>query len=146
MRARPLPVPLETASFQLPLFASPIHAGWPSPAEDYLEGDLDLNTLLIRNPPATYLLKVEGDSMIGAGIFDGDFVLVDRSLEPQPHHVVVMAVQGEFLIKRYERRDGVIILSPENPAYQPLIVTSEMEVQCFGVVRWVLHRLKRRPR
>lgn len=147
MRAScPTPVPLETTRFQLPLFASSVRAGFPNPADDHIEQDIDLNDYLIHNPPATFLLHVAGDSMIGAGIFPGDVVIVDKSLAPQPHDVVVAVVEGEFTIKRLERQNGTVRLQPENPSYDALVITPEMDATVWGVVTFTLHRHRAKKR
>jgi DNA polymerase V len=141
----PAPVPLEaTASLQLPLFSSYVRAGFPNPADDHREADIDLNDLLVRNPVATFLLRVEGESMVDAGIYPEDIVVVDRSLAVQQRDVVVAEVEGEFLIKRFLRESGKIILASENPVFQPLIFTGERELTIFGVVTFTLHRHRAR--
>ena len=113
MRAsRPVPVSLDTASsLQLPLFSSYVRAGFPNPADDHREADLDLNTFLIRNPPATFLLRVAGESMVDAGIYPDDVVVIDRSLTVQQRDIVVAEVEGEFTIKRFLRESGRIIVT-----------------------------------
>jgi DNA polymerase V len=146
MRAgSPVPVPLDTAlSLQLPLFSSYVRAGFPNPADDHRESDIDLNALLIHHPAATFLLRVAGESMIGVGIYPEDIVVVDRSLSVQQRDVVVAEVEGEFLIKRFLRQNGSIVLAPENPAFRPLTFTPEMELTIFGVVTFTLHRHRSR--
>jgi DNA polymerase V len=144
---RPIPVPVETSpSLQLPLFSSYVRAGFPNPADDHREPDLDLNELLIRNPAATFLLRVAGESMVDAGIYPDDVVVVDRSLTVQQRDVVVAEVEGEFTIKRFLRQNGSVILASENPAFRPLVFTGEMELEIFGVVAWTLHRHRARRR
>lgn len=146
MRVRPVPVPLETARFQLPLFATPVRAGFPNPADDHIEQGIDLNDYLIRTPPATFLLEVAGDSMIGAGIFPGDMVIVDKSLDPQQNDVVIAVVEGEMTIKRMERQNGKVLLKPENPQFDTLVITPEMDASIWGVVTFTLHRLRPKKR
>lgn len=149
MRARPVPVPLETTRFQLPLFATPVRAGFPNPADDHIEQGIDLNEYLIQNAPATFLLQVTGESMTGAGIFPGDVVIVDKSLAPQQNDVVIAIVEGEFTIKRMERQNGHVLLKPENPTFDTLVITPEMDASVWGVVTFTLHRhrpKKRGPR
>jgi DNA polymerase V len=145
-RSRQAPVPLEANSFQLPLFSSRIRAGFPNPADDYIEEVIDLNDLLIRNQPATFMLRVAGDSMIHAGIWPNDILLVDRSLEAQQNDIIVAAVEGDYTVKRFVRENGHVLLMPANPKYQPIKVTPEMEASIFGVVTFVLHRASRRKR
>ncbi len=143
--ASPVPVPLETtSSLQLPLFSSYVRAGFPNPADDHLEQRIDLNTLLMPHPDASFLLRVAGESMIEAGIYPEDVVVIDRSLEVQQRDIVVAEVEGEFTIKRFLRQSGSIILAPENPAFRPLVFTPEMELTIFGVVTFTLHRHRAR--
>ena len=98
-----------------PLFLARISAGFPSPADDYVESALDLNAYLVRNPAATFMVKVSGDSMIGAGIADGDILVVDRSEEAVHGRIVVAVLDGELTVKRLHVRNGVRLLVPENP-------------------------------
>ncbi len=118
----------------LPFFLSRVPAGFPSPADDYLEGELDLNDLLIRNPPATFYVRLAGDSMIKAGLFDGDILIVDRAVSARHRHIVVAVVDGELTVKRLWTSGGVIELRPENPAYQPIKIAEGRELSVWGVV------------
>jgi len=111
----------------LPVLASPVQAGFPSPAEDYIEGSLDLNRHLIRHPAATFIVRVEGVSMTGAGIFPGDLLVVDRSIEPHDGHVVIAVVDGELTVKRLRGRVGRWLLVAEHPDYPPISMTNEDE-------------------
>jgi DNA polymerase V len=104
----------------------------PSPAQDYVEDRLDLNRLAVRHPSATYFIKVSGDSMIGAGIGDGDLLVVDRSLNAEHGDIVVASVAGEFTVKELQTRP-VLRLLPHNARYQPITFQSEEELQIFGV-------------
>lgn len=141
MRSRLVPTPLDSVPLlQLPLFTSYVRAGFPNPADDHFERTLTANDIVIQHPAATFLLQVDGESMIDAGIYPGDYVVVDRSLEVQQRDVVVAEVEGEFTIKRFLRQNGTIVLSPENPAFRPLVFTGEMELSIFGVVTFTLHR------
>src|SRR5919205_1370652 len=97
-----------------------VSAGMPTPAEDYIEGRLDLNRHLIKHPTTTFFVRVAGDSMRDAGIHSGDILVVDRSLEPNDANIVIAVVDGELTVKRIARRDGQIALLPDNPAYEPL--------------------------
>lgn len=124
-----------------PLFLALVAAGFPSPAEDWVEGALDLNQLLIKRPAATFYLTVKGDSMQGAGIFDGDILIVDRSMKPAHGKIVIAAVQGEFTVKRLYKVGHVVRLVPENPEYPSIEINSEMEFQVFGVVTSCIHRV-----
>lgn len=126
---------------KLPLFLSRIWAGFPSPADDYLDRTLDLNEFLISHPAATFFVKVEGDSMINAGINSGDILVVDRSVEPKNRHVVVAVLNGEFTVKRLLKENGHVRLCPDNPRYQPIEITPEIDFDIWGVVRHVIHSL-----
>lgn len=118
----------------LPLFASGVRAGFPSPADDYVEDRIDLNRYLVEDGPATFMVRVEGESMIGAGIFDGDLLVVDKGRTPAHGDIVVAALDGEFTVKRLDRRGGRVVLLPENPAFSPIIPSYEQEFMIWGVV------------
>ena len=124
------------------LFLSPISAGFPSPAADYIDKPLDLNEHLIKHPSATFFLRVAGNSMVGAGIFSGDLLVVDRSLAVKQNSVVVAIVNGEFTVKRYHRENGVVTLLPENKDYSPIRIAEGSEFQVWGVVSHVIHDLQ----
>ena len=109
---------------ETPVLASAVRAGFPSPAEDYIEGSLDLNRHLIRHPAATFIVRVEGESMTGAGIFPGDLLVVDRSLEPHDGHVVIAIVEGELTVKRLKGRAGAWRLVAEHPDFVPILMPS----------------------
>lgn len=123
----------------LPLYATKISCGFPSPAEDYLEAKLDLNEKLIQRPSSTFLLKAEGDSMTNAGIFNNDLLVVDKSIKPQHGHIIVAVVNGEFTLKRLVLRFPKTILQPENPKFKPLEITAEMNFEVWGVVTHTIH-------
>ena len=120
-----------------------ISAGFPSPAENYTDGTLDLNSLLIKNPPATFFVKVSGDSMLDAGINPGDILIVDRSLEVNNNDIIIAAVDGEFTVKRFYKRGKTIKLIPENQSYNEIIITQEMEFEIWGIVTNVIHRFRK---
>lgn len=103
---------------RLPLFLSRVSAGFPSPADDYLEGKLSLDEHLVSRPEATFFLRVQGDSMVGAGIHDGDLLIVDKSLTPRHGSIVIAEVHGKLTVKRLYRKNGKISLLAENPAYR----------------------------
>jgi DNA polymerase V len=126
-----------------PLFLTPIWAGFPSPAQDFIERELDLNELVIKHPAATFFLRVEGDSMVGAGIHSGDILIADRAIKPRHGHVVVAVIDGEFTVKRLYQKNGEIRLLAENPNYLPLRVSGEMSFEVWGVVTHNLHKLTR---
>lgn len=130
----------ESPALPLPLFASRVSAGFASPADDYIETPLDLNEYLIEHPAATFFLRVEGDSMLGAGIHDGDMLVVDRSLEAKDGKVVIAAVNGELTVKRLSMgQGGVVNLLPENPDYPAILVTADTDFIIWGVVTNVIH-------
>lgn len=118
----------------LPLYAHKVVAGFPSPAEDYIEERLDLNDKLIRNKEATFLLSVQGDSMKDAGIMDGDILVVDRSIAPQDGKIVIAALDGELTVKRLSIKSTGTWLVPENDAYPPIAVKEEADIVIWGVV------------
>lgn len=124
---------------KLPLFIVPVKAGFPSPAEDYLEENLDLNEYLIKHPAATFFVRVDGDSMKGAGIHRGDILIVDRALEPSNGKIVVAIINGEFTVKRIRIEKEKILLEPENPRYVPIQVHPESDFEVWGVVTFVIH-------
>lgn len=137
-------VPVFTSPLALPLFSSAVRAGFPSPAEDYVEGWLDLNKHLVKRPAATFLVRVAGDSMIGAGIFPGDILVVDRSITATPGCIVIAVLNGELTVKRLRRAGDAYQLVAENPAYPPLAISEDMEVWCWGVVTAAVHEFKGR--
>ncbi len=127
------------ASCDLPLLSG-VAAGFPSPASDFFESGLDLNAYLIRHRAASFYFSVEGDSMSGAGILDGDKVLVDRAVEPQHGHIVVAVVNSEYTLKRLYRQRGVLELRAENPSYSPIRFKEGEELRVWGVVVGVVRK------
>ncbi|MGJ8662075.1 MAG: LexA family protein [Marinicella sp.] len=125
---------------EMPFYESKVPAGFPSPATEYLGDTLDLNDYLIHNKTATFFAKVEGDSMIGAGIFEGDLLVIDRSKNPKHNCIVVAVIDNEFTVKRLCTHDG-IELRPENPAYEPIKINGEIEMQIWGVVTSIVRKL-----
>jgi DNA polymerase V len=142
MHADFIPPALSPGRVQLPLFASRVPAGFPSPADDYVESRLDLNELLIQRKEATYFLRVKGDSMQGAGIHPGDLIVVDRSLNAQDGNVVVAEVDGELTIKRLRFSAGNPELHPENPAYAVMRFKEGQELRIWGVVTSSVHNVR----
>lgn len=124
-----------------PLMSNTIAAGFPSPAEQYVEAPLDLNQLLISRPAATFFLRVAGYSMIDAGIFEGDILVVDRSIEAKDGMIVVACVDGEFTVKTLKKDTGSIRLEPANSSYPVITFKEGMELRIFGVVTSTIHRL-----
>ena len=133
-----------TENKKLPaLFTSTVEAGFPSPAEQYIEKALDLNELLVNHPSATYFVRAAGESMIGAGIHPGDILVTDRSLDAVSGDIVIAAVDGEFTVK-YLRYDGKSVwLEPANPDYSPIYFSGDQELRLFGVVTAVVRKFKR---
>ena len=128
------PVAADAPALPLRRYTCRVAAGFPSPADDHLEGPLDLNAHLVAHPAATFVVRVEGDSMTGAGIRDGDLLVVDRSREAKSGAIVVAVVDGELTVKRLRvGRDGVR-LEAENPAYRPIVVREGAELTIWGVV------------
>jgi DNA polymerase V len=125
-----------------PLFLSRVPAGFPSPAEDYVEGSLDLNEHLIEHREATFFVRVKGQSMTGAGIADGDLLVVDRSLEAGDGDIVVAVVDGELTVKRLSRRGGRVRLLAEHPGFAPIEFRDGQELTVWGVVTSIVRRIR----
>lgn len=134
------PDPL-SPSLALPLFLEGAHCGFPSPAQDYVEQQLDLNRLCVLHPAATYFVRALGDSMREAGILDGDILVVDRSLTPRHGDIIVASLDGEFTVKTLQLRPSLRLL-PANSAYSPIEPGSEQLLEVFGVVTFCLHDLR----
>ncbi|MDC0319475.1 translesion error-prone DNA polymerase V autoproteolytic subunit [Verrucomicrobia bacterium] len=118
-----------------------VSAGFPSPADDYKEKKLDLNDLLIRQPEATFFAKASGDSMTGAGIFDGDMLIVDRSITATDGKIVIAVVNGELTVKRFKLVGRTAQLHAENPKYSPITLCEGDNVNVWGVVTNVIHSM-----
>ena len=118
-----------------------IPAGFPSPAADHAQERIDLNKQLIRNKEATYIFRVKGDSMTGAGIYEGDALVVDRSMDPKHNNIVIAQLNNEFTVKRLYRRGGVVKLVAENPIYPARLIKEEDDFVVWGVVTFNLHKL-----
>lgn len=131
---------LPTVRHPLPLFAAPVPAGFPSPATDHMDDRLDIVEYLSAHPESTFYFRVKGDSMTGAGIHNGDLLVVDRDAEPINGSVVIAAIDGEITVKRLRLVGGRAILQPENPAYTSIIVSDAQELQVWGVVSYVIHK------
>lgn len=134
-RADPAALP-----YPLPLLSSAVRAGFPSPADDHLDTDLDLHQHVVKHPAATYFVRAEGDSMTGDGIHHGDLLVVDRSLEALPGRIIVIAVDGDLTVKRLEMVGQRPYLRASNPAYRPMPLAGR-ESHVWGVVTHVLHSL-----
>jgi DNA polymerase V len=127
------------ASVALPLFNGKVAAGFPSPADDYVEKTLDLNELLVKKSAATFFARAQGESMLGAGIHPNDILVVDRSIEPVPGKIVICALNGELVVKRLKRGADQWILASENPFYPDIPLHEELEMVIWGVVTNVIH-------
>ncbi len=136
-------LPSKMAPVQLtPLYSHSVSAGFPSPADDYIEDRLDLNELLVNNKAATFFLRVKGDSMVNAGIQHGDIIVVDRSVQPGHRSIVVAVVDGELTVKRLITRGGIAELHAENPKYAPICLQEGQELSIWGVVTSSVHQVR----
>jgi len=125
-------------SHLIPLFANSVPAGFPSPAQDFIEKRIDLNELLIKHPSATYLLRASGDSMIEGQISSGDILVVDSAKTPTHGDIVIASLSGEFTVKKLQLGECVALL-PMNPNYEPIMMKDESQLEIFGVVTFVIH-------
>lgn len=141
MRAVMLGDAIDQPTLEIPFFIESVRAGFPSPAQDYIERTLDLNELCIKHPAATFFVRAEGDSMVQAGIFSGDVLVVDRSLQARDGDVVIASLDGEFTVKRLKTRPSPALYA-ENPAYAPIRIDMEAGIEVFGVVTNVIHPLR----
>jgi len=132
----------QTKSANIDLFDTPVMAGFPSPAEDYVEKKLDLNEYLITHPAATFFVRVEGDSMKDANIFKGDIIIIDRSIHPKNGSIIIAAINGEFTLKRLLIKDKKIFLQPENNSFPTIEIKSTWDFEVWGVVTYVIHKAK----
>jgi len=121
-------------ALRVPMMAWSAACGFPSPAEDYVDKPLDFNELLIEHPAATFAIRIEGDSMTGAGIFPGDIAVVDRAREPVNGSIVLALLDGAFTVKRYRIKDGAVWLQAENPAYPDLQISDGQSLEVWGVI------------
>lgn len=128
-------------ALERPLFSSPVPAGFPSPADDYIEGQLDLNEYFVPHPASTFYVRVTGESMNGAGILPGDILVVDRSLEAVHGAVVIAVVNNELTVKRLYKQNGRIELHPANPDFSVMTFGQDMELVIWGVVSGVTRKL-----
>ncbi len=126
----------------IPLFSDAVSAGFPSPATDYCERKLDLNELCIQKPAATYFVRAQGDSMIDAGIFPGDVLVIDRSIEASHGDIVIAAVNGELTVKRLETKPQTRLV-PMNSQHAPIVIPEEADLEIFGVATNVIHSLRK---
>ena len=130
----------ENSNFQPIPYYEYVSAGFPSPADDYMDKPIDLNEYLIKHPAATFLVRVEGESMLGAGIHPDDILIVDRSLTAKPNDIVIATLDADFTVKRYITVQGRHYLKPENPRYKVMEITDHPDCRIWGVVVYVIHR------
>ena len=127
-------LPDYSSKLELPFFDVGISAGFPSPADDFIELTIDLNHLLVRNKDTTFFAKVKGHSMKNIGIYDGDLLIIDKSLEPQNNKIAVCQIDGEFTVKRIKIEKDIVWLIAENDDYAPIKVTPENDFMIWGIV------------
>ncbi|UFH36390.1 LexA family protein [Flavobacterium acetivorans] len=129
------------SDLKIPFIADGVSAGFPSPATDFMETNIDLNKELSENPLATFYIRVKGNSMIDAGINDKDVLIVDRSLEPQNNKIAICFIDGEFTVKRIQLEKDCLYLMPENLNYSPIKVTEENQLIIWGIVTYVIKKV-----
>lgn len=137
-------MPLDSDSsvqYGTPLAGSNVMTGFPSPADDYMESGLDFNKYLVKHPAATFCVRISGDSMIDAGIYPDDLLVVDRSLNPKNNSVVIAALNGELTVRSIEYRGNDILLVSANARYKPVLVRPEMNFELWGVVSHVIRKI-----
>ena len=130
------------SNIKLPLYGTSVSCGFTSPAEDHVENQLSLDEYLVSNPNATFFVRSSGDSMTGAGIFNGDLLIIDRSIEPKNNHIVLAIVDTEFTVKRLVKKAENITLKAENPQFSDIHVNKQQHFMIWGVVVHVIHHLK----
>ncbi|GGA66348.1 SOS-response transcriptional regulator UmuD-like protein [Flavobacterium palustre] len=129
------------SELRIPFIPDGVSAGFPSPAADFMENNIDLNKELSENPLATFYIKVKGNSMIDAGIEDKDVLIVDRSIEPQDNKIAICYIDGEFTVKRIKLEKDCLYLMPENSNYSPIKVTEENQLIIWGIVTYVIKKM-----
>lgn len=129
------------SELRIPFIPDGVSAGFPSPAADFMENNIDLNKELSENPLATFYIKVKGNSMIDAGIEDKDVLIVDRSIEPQDNKIAICFIDGEFTVKRIKLEKDCLYLMPENSNYTPIKVTEENQLIIWGIVTYVIKKM-----
>lgn len=134
-------VHIKKSHANIPLFSEAVSAGFPSPAEDYIEQSLDLNELCIKRPAATFFVRVQGDSMIDAGIYSDDMLVIDRSIPATHGDIVIAGLYGEFTVKELQLRPRACLM-PKNKAYSPIDIPEGSELDIFGVVTHVIRNVR----
>lgn len=135
-------IPEFKEDLKLPLVEAFINAGFPSPADDYLEAKLDLNSLLIKNPSSTFFARVRGNSMDDVGIHNGDILIIDKSLEPKQNSVLICFIDGEFTVKKVNKVNGDFYLVPQNKDFAPIKIEKGSDFRLWGVVTYCIHSLR----
>ena len=133
--------PESTSPLEIVLAQTGISAGFPSPADDFKEFKISLDRTLVKNKEATFYAKVSGQSMVGAGIDDGDLLVVDKSLDPKHNNIAVCFIDGEFTVKRLKVSGNDVYLQPENPSYKAIKVTDDNNFQVWGIVTHVIKKV-----
>lgn len=133
---------IEPPVLMLPLYETVVSAGFPSPADDFLDKSLDLNELLVEHPISTFFVRVRGDSMMDAGIFPNDILIVDRSLEPKDNSIVIAVLDGDFTVKRFRIDGKTGYLMPANKSYSAIPINGLSDFLIWGVVTFVIHKPK----
>ncbi len=133
--------PDQSTSKEIPMAFVGISAGFPSPADDFMDLSLDLNKELIKNPAATFYARVSGESMKDEGIYDGDLLVIDKSVEPYDGALAVCYVDGDFTLKRFKNMGNYALLVPANSKYQPIKVDKDNDFQIWGIVRYVIKKV-----
>ena len=128
-------------TIDVPFYQSNVPAGFPSPAENFMDLDLSLQDYLVQNPSATFCVRVTGDSMKNAGISSGDVMIIDRALEPKNNTIVLAVLDGEFTVKRIKKKGDDLFLNPENKDFKAIQITEEMNFQVWGVVTHIIHKV-----
>lgn len=131
----------ESEDFQ-PVIDGYVAAGFPSPAGDYIDNELNLKTLLVRNESSTFYVQVVGNSMVDANIFDGDILVVDKSLSPSDKSILVCFIDGEFTVKKVSKIGKEFFLIPANPEFKPIKIEESSDFRLWGVVTFVIHKLR----
>jgi len=134
-------IPDNSNPISISLSESPVHAGFPSPAENFMENKLDLNKLLIKNPSSTFFAKVRGESMIEDGVEDGDILIIDKSVTPYDGSLSVCFLDGDFTLKRVRVMDDYLLLMPSNKKFKPIKVGKENDFMVWGVVKYIIKKI-----
>jgi DNA polymerase V len=131
----------EQSKLYITISDSPVHAGFPSPADDHLENKLDLNKALVKNPATTFFARVKGESMNGEGVEDGDMLIIDKSLDPYENCLAVCFLEGEFTLKRVKLDGDNILLIPSNPKFKTIRVSRDNDFYIWGIVKYLIKKI-----